>query len=202
MVIGFITRYSYHTYFSPISTSSYHRFGTGVRIIRNGEWRMFVNYETLYFIRGRHTWHATGASTKKMLYNSWSYQITIDENPIPLRRICVLSYLCLLLTKVMFETSFKSFQYNTKGRRLSNYSIKLILCSHYHSRYKGLCQNKKHKFTNIQREVTFAPYITLRPYVRCKSDLPLYIGPIHAFHFDTIPYTFNDNVKFKVKHFY
>ena len=83
---------------------------------------------------------------KKMLYHPWSYRITIDENPIPLKRICVLSYLCLLLTKVLLETSFMSFQYNTIGRRLSNYSIKLILCSHYHSMYKGLYQNKKHGF--------------------------------------------------------
>ena len=83
---------------------------------------------------------------KKMLCHPYSYQITIDENQIPLQRICVFSYLCLLPTKVLFETSFKSFQYNTEGRRLSNYSIKLILCSHYRSRYKRLCQNKKHDF--------------------------------------------------------
>ena len=83
---------------------------------------------------------------KTMLYHPYSYRGTIDENPILLQRICVLSYLCLLLTKVLFETSFKSFQYNTEGRRLSNYSIKLILCSHYRSRCKGLCQNKKYGF--------------------------------------------------------
>ena len=83
---------------------------------------------------------------KKMQYHPYSCRITIDINPIPLQRICVLSYLCLLLTKVLFETSFKSFQYNTEGRRLSNYSIKLIVCSHYRSRSKGLCQNKKHEF--------------------------------------------------------
>ena len=81
------------------------------------------------------------------MYHPYSYRIIIDKNQIPLKRICVLSYLCLLLTKVLFETLFKSFQYNTEGRRLSNYSIKLILCSHlYRSRCKGLCQNKKHKF--------------------------------------------------------
>ena len=83
---------------------------------------------------------------KKMQYHPYSYRITIDINPIPLQRICVLSYLCLLLTKVLFEKSFKSFQYNTEGRRLSTYSIKLILCSYYRSRCKGLCQNKKHEF--------------------------------------------------------
>ena len=37
----------------------------------------------------------------------------------------------------------------------------------------------------------------LRPYVRRKSDLPLYIGQIHAFYFDTTPYTLNDNVNTK-----
>ena len=83
---------------------------------------------------------------KKMLYHPYPYRITIGESPIPLQRICVSSYLCLLLTKVLFETSFKSFQYNTEGRRLSNYSIKMILCSHYCSRCKGSCQNKKHEF--------------------------------------------------------
>ena len=70
IVIDFTKRYSYHTYFSPISTSRFRRFETGC-IVRNGEWCIFVNYsvfsalfssETLYFIRGRHTWHT---STKR-----------------------------------------------------------------------------------------------------------------------------------------
>ena len=39
--------------------------------------------------------------------------------------------------------------------------------------------------------------LPLRPYVRRKSDLPLYIGKIHAFYFDTTPYTLNDNVNTK-----
>ena len=30
-----------------------------------------------------------------------------------------------------------------------------------------------------------------------KSDLPLYIGQIHAFYPDTTPYTLNDNVNTK-----
>ena len=37
----------------------------------------------------------------------------------------------------------------------------------------------------------------LRPYVRRKSDLPLYIDQIDAFYFDTTPYTLNDNVNTK-----
>ena len=99
---------------------------------------------------------------KKLLYQQWSYRITIDEIPIPLKRICVPSYLSLLLTEVLFETLFKLFQYNTKGRRLSNYSIKLILCSHYHSIYKGLCQNKKHGVDQYAKGGHFcAAHITL-----------------------------------------
>ena len=92
---------------------------------------------------------------KKMLYHPYSYRITINQNPIPQQRICVLSYICLLLTKVLFQTSFKSFQYNTEGRRLSNYSIKLILCSHHRSRCKGLCQNKKHDFDQYTKRGHF-----------------------------------------------
>ena len=85
------------------------------------------------------------------------------KNPIPLQQICVLSYLCLLLTKVLFGTSFKSFQYNTEGRRLSNYSIKLILCSHYRSSCKGLCQNKKHEFDQYTKGGHFcAAHMALR----------------------------------------
>ena len=33
--------------------------------------------------------------------------------------------------------------------------------------------------------------------MRRKSDLPLYIGIIHDFYFDTTPYTLNDNVNTK-----
>ena len=43
IVINFIKRYSYHTYFSPISTSRFRRFGSGC-IARNGEWCIFVDY--------------------------------------------------------------------------------------------------------------------------------------------------------------
>ena len=105
---------------------------------------------------------------KNRLCHPYSYRITIDENPIPLLRICVFNYLCLLLTKVLFQTSFKSFQYNTEGRRLSNYSIKLILCSHYRSRCKGLCQNKKHDFYQYTKGGHFCAahmaLINRRPY--------------------------------------
>ena len=119
---------------------------------------------------------------KKMLYHPLSYRITIDENPIPLRRIRVLSYLCLLLTKVLFETSLKSFQYNTKGRRLSNYSIKLILCSHCRSMYKGLCQNKKHGFDQYTKGGHFcAAHMALMYSRQCLSACHLrFKGPCNA----------------------
>ena len=64
-------------------------------------------------------------------------------------------------TTLQFEESCKSFLYNTKGRRLSNYSFKLISCSHYPSSWKGLYQNKLKRMdlANMQRQVTFAPQI-------------------------------------------
>ena len=43
MVIQFITQDSYHTNFSPFSTSWYRRFGTWY-IVHNGGWHIFVNY--------------------------------------------------------------------------------------------------------------------------------------------------------------
>ena len=46
IAIGFVKRYSYHTYFAPISTSWFRRFGTRC-IVSNGEWRIFVNYSVL-----------------------------------------------------------------------------------------------------------------------------------------------------------
>ena len=151
IVIDFIKKYSYHTYFSPILTSRFRRFGTGC-IVRNGERRIFANYSVfsaLFSLKLSILFEEGILGTlvqKDAVPPIYSYRITIDEHPISLRQICVLGYLCLLLTKVLFETSLKSFQHNTEGRRLSNYSIKLISCSHFCSRCKGLCQNKKHEF--------------------------------------------------------
>ena len=142
MVIDFIAQYSYHTYFSLISTSWYRWFGTRCLVWNFPYSQHCFLWNVVFYSRKAYLAH----QYKKMLYHQWSYRITIDENPIPLQRICASSYLCLLLTKVMFETSFKSFQYNTMCRCLWNYSIKLILFSHYRSRYKELCQNKKHEF--------------------------------------------------------
>ena len=79
---------------------------------------------------------------KKMLYPQYSYRITIEENPMPLQRNCALRYhLCLLLAKVWKIVQVVSIQFWRKTA--INYSIKPILCSHYRSRCKGLCQNKK-----------------------------------------------------------
>ena len=54
-------------------------------------------------------------------YHWWKPNSTKTES--------VLSYLCLLPIQVLFETMFRSFEYNIKGKSLSNYSIKLI-CVH------------------------------------------------------------------------
>ena len=119
-----------------------------------------LSSQTSYFIQRRYTEHI---SIKKMLYHPYSYRITLDQNPIPLQRISVLSYPCFLRTKVLFETSFKSFQYKTEGRRLSNYSIKLILCSHYRSMCKGLGQNKNLEFDQYTKRGHFcAAHMALR----------------------------------------
>ena len=55
------------------------------------------------------------------------------------------------------------FNTNTEGRRLSNYSIKLILCSHYRSRCKGLCQDEKREFDQYTKGGHFcAAHMALR----------------------------------------
>ena len=111
IVIDFIQRYSHHTYLPSISTSWFRRFWTGC-IVCNGEWRVFVNYSVfpalfrwnfVFYSRMAYFTH----QYKHMLYHPYSYRITIDENPVPLQRISVLSYLCLLLNTVLSETSFK-----------------------------------------------------------------------------------------------
>ena len=108
---------------------------------------------------------------KKMLYHPYSFRFTMAENPIPWLLICVLNYFCLLLTKVLFETSFKLFQYNTEGRCLSNYSIKQNLCSHYRSRCKGLCQNKKHEFDQYTKGGHFcAAHIALSHWLEIRIN--------------------------------
>ena len=132
--------------------------------------------ETSCFIQGRHTWNTSTKDAVPPIFIS-----KYHENPIPLQRICVLSYLCLLLTKVLFETSFKSFQYNTEGRRLSNYSIKLILCSHYRSRCKGLCQNKKHEFDQYTKGGHFCAAHMALMRLCCYSDVDYFLAVITKF---------------------
>ena len=53
------------------------------------------------------------------------------------------------------------------------------------------------KFSYFKNIYIFSISSRLRLYVRRKSDLPLYIDQIHAFYFDTTPYTLNDNVNTK-----
>ena len=67
--------------------------------------------ETSCLIRGSHTWHT---STKKDAVPPMAISTT-DENQIPLKFICVLSYLCLLLSKLLFETSLGRFKTTPKA---------------------------------------------------------------------------------------
>ena len=151
-------------YFAPILTSWFCRFGTGC-IVRNGEWRIFVNYSVF---------SALFPLKLRILFEECILDTPVQKDAVP--PIFISHYhrskpnstttdLCielpfLLLTKVLFQTSFTSFQYNTEGRRLSNYSIKLILCSRHRSRCKGLCVKiKSMNLTNIQRDVIFLQHI-------------------------------------------
>ena len=121
MVIDFITRYSSHTYFYPFQLPDFVDLELGVlSVMVNSTYLWIIPYSQHCFL-----WNFVFYSRKvylahqykKMLYHPWSYRIAIDEIPIPLKRICVLSYLYLLIAKVLFETSLKSFQYNTKDQR-------------------------------------------------------------------------------------
>ena len=104
-------------------------------------------------------------------YHRWKSKSTTND-------LCIELSFFLILTKLLFETSFMSFQYNTKGRRLSNYSIKQILCSYYRSRYNGLCQNKKHGFGQNAKGGHFsAAHITLRNENTDKLYYIVYYSP-------------------------
>ena len=96
IVIDFIKRYSYHTDFSPISTSWFCRFGTGCIVRKvNDAYLWIISYSQHCFL-----WNLVLYSRKaylahqykKTLYYPYSYRITIDENRIPLQWICVLSH--------------------------------------------------------------------------------------------------------------
>ena len=120
--------------------------------MRNSEWhiQIFMNISvfkglffsvTLYFIWGAQTSH-TG--TKRWCYTQCILNCHTWKPNFTDIAIAMLSLFTSHESAV--ETLLNYFQYNTKCRRLSNYSIKLILCSHYRSSYKGLCQNKQHGF--------------------------------------------------------
>ena len=92
-----------------------------------------------------------------------------------------MSYFSLFLTKVLFEISFKSFEYNTEDRRLSNYLIKLILCSRFRLRCKGLCQKKKHEFDQYTKGGHFcAAHMAL--ITNSALVVPIWIMRIYSHH--------------------
>ena len=103
-----------------------------------------VSSETSCFIRGRHTWHT---STKICCTIHIHIKLPKIKTQFHYNRFVYWVIVVYFSLKYCWkQRSWKSFQYNTEGRRLSNYSIKLILCPHYRSRCKGLCQDKKHEF--------------------------------------------------------
>ena len=168
MEIDFIMRYSYHTYFSPISTAWYRQLGTGC-IVCNVEWcahLWIILYSQHYFLFKLLILFEEGILGTPVQKDDVTPMVISNYHrwkPNSTKTNLCIDYLCLLLTKKLFERSFKLFQYNTKGRHLSNYQIKLILFSHYSSRYKGLCQNKKHGFDQYSKGGHFcATHITLK----------------------------------------
>ena len=106
MVIDFIKRYRWHVH-------SFHLFQLpDIVDLEVGVLSVMVNDNYLWIIPySQHCflWNLVFYSGKaylahqykKMLYHLWSYRITIDETPIPLKRICVLNYLCLLLSNLL-----------------------------------------------------------------------------------------------------
>ena len=70
--------------------------------------------------------------------------------------------LCALLTKVLFETSFKSFQYNTKDRCIK--LVNLIDCMFTLSfKVEGLYQNNNHGFHQEKKEETWLSPMSKAP---------------------------------------
>ena len=164
IVIDFIKRYSYHTYFSPISTPDFVDLELGIlSVMANDAFLWIIPYSQhcflwnfVFYSRKAYLAH----QCKKMLYHPYLYRSTIDENPIPLQRICVLIYLCLLLTKVLFE--HRSSRFN----KIPKADVYQIIQSNWFCVHiivqgvRGCVKIKKNMdLTNMQREVTFAPHI-------------------------------------------
>ena len=111
MTIHFFMQYRYHVLLSQISTS-WNRWIWTRCIDRNAEWYIFGDYSVYkdcflwnFVLNLRNTYFAQQYKLN-IMYHPWSYRIAIDEKPIPPRLLCVLNYLCLPLTKVLFEASF------------------------------------------------------------------------------------------------
>ena len=89
-----------------------------------------------------------------MLHHPWSYRFTIDENPIPLKRMCVLKHSSSRLNTIPKADAYQIIQSN-------------LFCVHIIvqgvTRYKGLCQNNKHGFDQYTKGGHFcATHIALR----------------------------------------
>ena len=89
MVFDYMTQYRYNTYFIPISTSWFRRFGTGC-IVRNGEWRMFEN--TSVFSARFRVLFEEGIICTPVQKDATPPTLILNYNrskPIPLKWICV-----------------------------------------------------------------------------------------------------------------
>ena len=164
IVINFIKRYSYHTFFSPFSTSWFRRFRNGC-IVRNGEWRIFVNYSVfsaLFPLKLRVLLEKSilGTPVQKdavppiFIANYHRRKPQFHYNGLVYSAIFVYFLLkyCLKNRSSRFNTILKADVYQIIQ---SNWFCVHIIVQGA----RGCVKIKSMQFTNIQREVTIAPHI-------------------------------------------
>ena len=164
IAIGFVKRYSYHTYFAPISTSWFRRFGTRC-IVSNGEWRIFVNYSVF---------SALFPLKLRILFEECILGTPVQKDAIPPIFIshCHRSkpqfhyngfvyWVILVYFSLKYCLKHRSSRFNTT-LKADVYPIiqSTWFCIHIIVQgVRGCVKIKTMNLTNIQREVTFAPHI-------------------------------------------
>ena len=96
---------------------------------------------------------------KKVLHNPCSYRSTIDENPIPLQQICVLSYLCSLKYCLIMKHCSSRFNTILKTDVYQMFQSNWVWAHIIVQVVMGCVKIKRMNLTNIQREVTVKPHI-------------------------------------------
>ena len=208
-VIDFMKRYSYHTYLSPISTSWFRRCGTGC-IVRNVEWRKFVNYSVF---------SALFPLKLRVIYEEGILGTPVQKDVVP--PIFISNYhrkkkqfhynpfvywVIFVYLSLKYCLKHRSSRFNT----ILKEDVYQIIQSHWFCVHiivqgvRGCVKIKSMNLTNIQREVTFVPHIwhivrfcvlpvTDRLHLFGKS-VELYIfflGPLPGIRFTCI----HDNIK-------